>query len=343
MPSLRQRVNRGYKGRLLSSSIDAYVLALETINRLSVKYRIETFAFLICNSWELLMKAKVIEDAGTSRAAFNPKRRGQPRTSLSLDQCLDRLFQNTADPTRRNLEYVSELRNQSTHFVISAVPQDILGLFQACVLNYHRQLGYWFGLALSDRISVGMMTIVFDISPESFDLKSVALRRQLGAETADYLLDCQSRMRQESAELRGSAEFAIDITYSLALVTKPGKADIVLTSGPTGDPMRYLEVPKDPAKTHPFRQTDVISAVNKRFTSGQRFNNYDVKCISDRYGVRHRPEYLYKGRFPQSPTQYSQAYIDWIVEECNKDPDFLSRCRQHQMKLRSKDHHADRQ
>jgi hypothetical protein len=59
MPSLR-----GLKGRLLENSIEAYILALESINRLSIKYRVETFAYLICNAWELLLKAKIIQDAG---------------------------------------------------------------------------------------------------------------------------------------------------------------------------------------------------------------------------------------------------------------------------------------
>lgn len=52
-----RRGNPGLRGRLLNSSIDAYILSLDTINRLSVRYRVENFAYLICNAWELLLKA----------------------------------------------------------------------------------------------------------------------------------------------------------------------------------------------------------------------------------------------------------------------------------------------
>jgi len=45
---------------LIDNSIEAFVLALETINRPSVKYRMEAFCFLYCNSWELLMKARLL-------------------------------------------------------------------------------------------------------------------------------------------------------------------------------------------------------------------------------------------------------------------------------------------
>ena len=61
------RGNPGLKGHLVENSIEAYILALETINRLSIKYRVETFSYLICNAWELLLKAKMLEDAGNDR------------------------------------------------------------------------------------------------------------------------------------------------------------------------------------------------------------------------------------------------------------------------------------
>jgi len=57
----RKRGNPGLKGKVLDKSVEAYILALEIINQLSIKYRIETFTYLICNAWELLLKAKIID------------------------------------------------------------------------------------------------------------------------------------------------------------------------------------------------------------------------------------------------------------------------------------------
>jgi predicted nucleotidyltransferase len=37
------------------------------------------------------------------------------------------------------------------------VLRDVMTLFQACVLNYHKRLVEWFGISLSDRATVGMM------------------------------------------------------------------------------------------------------------------------------------------------------------------------------------------
>ncbi len=81
------RGNPGLKGKLLENSIEAYILALETINRLSIKYRMETFTYLICNAWELMLKAKIIQDAGNRRAIYYKKKRNEPLRSLALPDC----------------------------------------------------------------------------------------------------------------------------------------------------------------------------------------------------------------------------------------------------------------
>lgn len=103
---------RGLKGRLVYSSVDAYVLALETINRLSVKYRVEGFCFLIVNAWELLLKARVIELEGKEKL-FYSKESKKERKSIGLDSCIKKIYLSENDPIRCNLVKVAEIRNKS--------------------------------------------------------------------------------------------------------------------------------------------------------------------------------------------------------------------------------------
>ena len=149
----------GLKGQLVDKSVDAYVLALETINRLSIKYRIESFSYLICNAWELLLKARILDLERDREAIYYKKKDSEPRRSLSLRDAASKVIANDKDPVRRNLEKVAELRDDAAHFVIREVPRDVLLLFQAGVINYHKKLNEWFGISLSDRVSVGMMTL----------------------------------------------------------------------------------------------------------------------------------------------------------------------------------------
>jgi hypothetical protein len=276
----RRVVLRGLKRRLVDSSIDAYALALETINRLLVRYRVESFASLICNAWELLLKARIIELEGKNEAIYFPHQRSHSRRSLALRDCLKRVIPNEKDASRRNLELVADLRDEATHLVISRVPKDVIALFQACVLNYHSRLNDWWGLSLSERMPVGMMALIYDLSPDQFDTTNPRLRRELGADVADYLSRFQAELRKEFDALGRPAEFSIDITYKLALVKKPEDADIVLSSGGSGEATRIIEVAKDPSRTHPFRQKEVIAQINTRLAGRHLINSHDIQCLA---------------------------------------------------------------
>lgn len=323
-----RRGNPGLRGRLLDKSMEAYILSLETINRLSVKYRVETFAYLICNAWELLLKAKIIEDKGSSKVIYYKKKRGKPRRSWPLRDCLKQVFLNENDPVRLNVERIADLRDESVHLVISQVPKDILGLFQASVLNYHRKLVDWFAISLSNRVSVGMMTIVYDFSPEQFDLESPVLRRQLRHDVVQYLTQFQAEIRDEFETLGKPAEYSIDIDYRLALVKNVGKSDITLTGGEMGTTVGIVEVPKDPGKTHPYREKELIDEVNAKLGSVASVNQHDIRCIVKVYQIKKRSEFHYKGRVLGSPTQYSQRFVEWILHKYNADSQFFVKTRQ---------------
>ena len=214
---MKRRGNPGLKGRLLDKSIEAYILALETINRLSIQYRVETFCYLICNAWELLLKARILDTDRKPNSIFYKKERGKRQRSLSLRDCLNRSIPDRKDPVRRNIERIEDLRDEATHLVISQVPREVLGLFQACVINYHRRLGEWFDVSLSDRVPVGMMTIVYDVGPDGFDLNNKRLRRKLGRAAVEFLGGYCSEINRELDQLQRSNQFAIGIEYKSVL------------------------------------------------------------------------------------------------------------------------------
>lgn len=324
----RKPGNPGLKGKLLDKSIEAYILSLEIINQLSVKYRIETFSYLICNAWELLLKAKLLEDNKDRRVIYYPKRRNQLRRSLSLSDCLKKVFTNEKEPTRRNLELIAELRDASVHLVINQIPKDILGLFQACVLNYHKYLTSWFSISLSDRVSVGMMTIVYDFSPQDFDLRSLMLRRKLSRDAFQYLYQFQAKTVKEFNDLGKSAEFSIDIDYKLGLIKKANEGDIILEKGITGSPLGIVEVAKDPSITHPLLRKNVIEQVNVMLPAALKINQHDIVCINKVYNIKRRPEFYYKGLIQGSPTQYSKQFVDWILNEYKRDVNYFTGTRQ---------------
>ena len=322
-----QRGNPGLKGRLVEKSIEAYILALETVNRLSIQYRIETFCYLICNAWELLLKAKIVTDAGETSTIYYKKQPGKPRRSLSLRDCLNRTIPNQKDPVRRNIERIEELRDESVHLVIGQIPQDVIGLFQASVVNYHLHLGEWFGISLAERVPVGMMSIVYDMSPERHDLSDKRLRRKLGRDAADFLSGYCAELKEEFDQLQRPAEFSVGIEYRLVVNKKPDNADLDLSSGPTGvTPTQIVEVAKDPSTSHPFRETELIERL-KATIPELEINNYDIRCVNKVHKIKTRPEYFYQGKVKGSPGQYSQSLADWIVKQHNQNEGFFHNAR----------------
>ena len=322
------------KQRLVDKSIEAYALSLETINRVTIQYRIETFCFLICNAWELLLKAKVIADAGNEDVIYsNRKTRNNARISLSLHDCLKKVKPKENDPVRRNIERIIELRDESTHLVISRIPHELMMLSQVCVINYHKHLNEWFGESLSDRFPVGMMSLVYDLSPEQSDLTNARLRRSLGKDAVEFLDRYCAALRDELESHQGSPEFSIGIDYRVVLTNKPGEADIDLSMGPGGVPTRIVQSLKDPGKTHPLRQKEVIEKLRATFP---RINQYDIQSVIETHKIKSKSEYFYQGSVSGSPSQYSQAFVSWLIEQYKRDPQFFTKARARRKASRKK-------
>jgi hypothetical protein len=303
----RRPGNPGLKGKLLNKSIEAYILALETINRLSITYRVETFAYLICNAWELLLKAKILDNTRRKRTIYYQRQRGDRPRTLALRDCLKQIFPNERDSVRRNVERVADLRDEAVHLVVGQIPKDVLALLQASVLNYHRLLNEWFALSLSERVPVGMMTLAYDLSPEESDLGSPVLRRRLGKDAADYLTQFEAELRREHEDLGKPSEFAVEIRYSLGIEKRADAGDIVLTAGAEGAATRVVEVAKDPSRTHPYRQKELVFQLNAAVRGERTVNQYDVQCVIEAYRIKKRSEYHYRGQVPGNPTSTASS------------------------------------
>ena len=216
---------------------------------------------------------------------------------------------NEKDPVRRNVECVKELRDEATHLVLSQIPSEVISLFQASVVNYHNRLTAWFGVSLTDRVPGGMMSIVYDMSPEQSDMTDKRLRRKLGADSATFLARYCAELRHESDDLEKPAQFMIGIDYRLVLTNKPSEADITLVSGPGGELTQLVEVPKDPSRSHPFRQKEVIEKANE-FIKEIKINQYDIRCINEIYKIKSKSECFYQGKITGSPAQYSSEFCE---------------------------------
>jgi hypothetical protein len=94
----------------------------------------------------------------------------------------------------------------------------------------------------------------------------------------------------------------------------------------TTDPHAPLYGQVDPDQSHPYRQKEVIREVNSRLGEGA-VNAFDVLSVRRMHAISEetRPEFVHVPKFG-SP-QYSDAFVEWLVAERERDPRFFEKAK----------------
>ena len=88
--------------RLIDKSIESFLMAIEVYNKPTIHYRIEGFSMFICNAWELLLKAHMMNTQGERSIYY----KDNPNRTLSLENCIEKVFTNRKAHLRLNLEKI---------------------------------------------------------------------------------------------------------------------------------------------------------------------------------------------------------------------------------------------
>ena len=129
---------------------------MKFFNKPTLKFKTEAFCYLICNAWELLLKAYLLH---TDNSIFYIKSNGKTNRTLSIKDCVKKIFTNDKDPLRINLETIISLRNSSTHLVISEYAVLMSEYFISCVKNYTEKLNKFFNIDINDMFPSAYLTL----------------------------------------------------------------------------------------------------------------------------------------------------------------------------------------
>lgn len=309
--------------QLLVRSQEAFILALEIYNKPTIRYRIEGFCFFFTNAWELLLKAKILENEKKETAIYYKKVRNKKRRSLSLRDCLKKIFPNEKDPLRKNVEDIVEIRDAATHLIIEELESVYSGLFQAGVLNYINVLDDWFSISITDKCSPAMLTLVSDIK----GIEPTKIKKKYGAEFLKFVENEVNRLSENEREI-GDNKYRIPIEYKLALIKSPRDADIVLSKGDDATTKGLIiEVPKDIERTHPYLQKDIIIKVKEALGDSIRFNQYDFQAILYKEKIKGNSKYYYMIKNPIIH-RYSEDLIIFILDKNRKTQEYFEKIRE---------------
>ena len=202
---------------LLEKSKEAFVMAIEIYNKPTIRYRVEGFSFFICNAWELMLKAHIINKLGNDSIYY----KDNPNRTITLENCIQKIFTNEKSPLRKNLMKIIELRNTSTHFITEEYEMVYIPLFQACILNFVEKMQEFHDVDMTEVIPQNFLTLA--VSMKALDTNTI--RAKYPEEIAQKLIDANAQIEPMIAE--NNQSFAIKIEH-LHYITKDKKKLLLL-------------------------------------------------------------------------------------------------------------------
>lgn len=307
------------KQKLVDKSIEAFIMGLEIYNKPTIKYRIEGFSFFICNAWELMLKAELLN---RNEDIYYSDKSGR---TLSLEPTIKKIYSDKNTRVRLNLEKIIELRNISTHFITEDYEAKYAPLFQACVLNFVNEIKRFHNIDISNYISQNFLTITANYEP----LSNEQIRLKYPPEIAERFIQ-QSNQIDVLTQEYDSDKFAIPIKQNLYITKKKDEADFVIAmASESPNKVAIVKELKDPANTHKYAFNNVIAVVNNRLSKSNiklgyknGFNSYALNLFIEFYDIKSDNKYSYKHSLGNSTSYtYSERLIDFIINEIKKNPD----------------------
>ena len=292
---------------LLNKSEEAYLMSIEIINKPTINYRTEGFCFFICNAWELLLKAYLINKAKDINI-INYK--DDPNRTIGLDECVEKVFTSTTDKTKNNISFIRNIRNKATHLILPEFDYILSPAFQRCLTNYNKFFKKQFsGYNLNEKIT----PYIALVNPgDNNDISSLILN------PTNLLLLEKVKKELESDE-------TLSQTLRLVATKKESEADIkytVVKDG--GEKATIINVPKDIDKTHPYTTNEVVKKIKETLELSlgpdHGFTSNKFQDICKRKGIKSNQDYCYQ--FPYSKSKiykYSDITIEYISQIYNNE------------------------
>lgn len=230
-----------YINALLNKSEEAYLMSIEIINKPTINYRTEGFCFFICNAWELLLKAFLIEKAKDINV-INYK--NDANKTISLDECIEKVFTSTTDKTKNNIIFIKNIRNKATHLILPDYDYTFTPAFQRCLTNFNKFFkkhfpNYNFNEKITPYIALVNPTNTQNISP--------------------LILNPNNLLTLEKMKKELNTDESLTQTLMLISTKKEAEADIKYTiTQDSNEKATIINIPKDIEKTYPHTTTEVI-------------------------------------------------------------------------------------
>lgn len=274
--------NPKYKS-FVDKSVGAALSAIEIYNKPDFKYREETFAILMINAWELLLKAKILmENKGEFKSIYvmvnktgknghklktlTPElnRSGSPKT-ISLSKCINICEQPPTSLTsavKENVFLLMEIRDTAIHFQHADLflSKKVFEIGTASLKNYLKLITDWFNYDLS--------VYNFFLMPMTFFHEFEALQ-SFSVNKGKIQVENLLRYISQKEKLSPSDEkedFNISLKLETRFVKSTSTETLLVNYSNDANALKIHVQEEDALKNYPYDYEKLTSTLSKRYS-----------------------------------------------------------------------------
>lgn len=119
----------------------------------------------------------------------------------------------------------------------------------------------------------------------------------------------------------------LDSVVQVVATSEGAQGDETVAIRVTDDPDATTMGRVDYDQTHPYRTTELVEVLNDRMDLDRELNQHDVVSVKEAYNIPDKPQFYHVRKHTNSP-QYSESFVQWIIEKHNENPRFFEEARE---------------
>lgn len=317
--SQKESIKRFFYQLLVDKAVSSCISSIEIYNKPDFKFREESFSILLVNSWELLLKAKILKEAGDQLDSITFIKNGQPEMSvsgnpktISLTKAVN-ILSSSGDlkpVVAENIKLLIEIRDESIHFLHTdmELATKVQCIGTASLKNFMTLAMEWFG--------VDFRRFNFYLMPVSFfhlaDMESFSVDNDATDNLMRYLDSVEQSFSDDP-----DPEFSITLRLETKFVKSSSEEAVLVrvTDDPDAPEIQISE--EDALKSYPYTYESLCSSARARYPSfkaNSSFHNImrGLKSQGERFCKERRLD-------PRNPQSIQKIfYHSRIIEELDK-------------------------
>ena len=246
---------------LANTAVDACIAAIEVYNKPDFRHREQAFAILMLNAWELLLKARVLQENNNKLSSIHVRERmlkadgtrgqrlvvkhgrgGNPitidvTTAISLVKGFSKA--GIDDACAENIHLLAEMRNKAVHFMNedAGLSQRMQEVGTAALRNFMRAVQEWFDTDLS-RYNFFLMPLAFHSPAEA--VQSIA-GANYNKETANFLEYLASQEKKYPSDASRQYNVSLQVDFKFVKAKGEGVLPVKLSTDPEAQKISLTE------------------------------------------------------------------------------------------------------